>query len=154
MHQLCARRRNIELHTGFGNGVHANKLNAICRPGGTTRRWRIRSGQILTRLSRLVTPSNSLRRTSCFGKATLRKSAMSTGAGAMNGLHGRRLRLEGFEPPTDGLEIRCSIQLSYRRLWAISISMNGMTCKLSGFRNPMWIHEKGIAPSQIVIAIT
>ena len=24
-------------------------------------------------------------------------------------------RLEGFEPPTVGLEIRCSIQLSYRR---------------------------------------
>jgi hypothetical protein len=24
-------------------------------------------------------------------------------------------RLEGFEPPTHGLEIRCSIQLSYRR---------------------------------------
>jgi hypothetical protein len=24
-------------------------------------------------------------------------------------------RLEGIEPPTDGLEIRCSIQLSYRR---------------------------------------
>ncbi len=25
------------------------------------------------------------------------------------------VRLEGFEPPTDGLEIRCSIHLSYRR---------------------------------------
>ena len=24
-------------------------------------------------------------------------------------------RLEGIEPPTDGLEIRCSIRLSYRR---------------------------------------
>ena len=24
-------------------------------------------------------------------------------------------RLEGIEPPTDGLEIRCSILLSYRR---------------------------------------
>jgi hypothetical protein len=24
-------------------------------------------------------------------------------------------RLEGIEPPTDGLEIRCSIHLSYRR---------------------------------------
>ncbi len=27
-------------------------------------------------------------------------------------------RLEGIEPPTDGLEIRCSIQLSYRRSWS------------------------------------
>ncbi len=26
-------------------------------------------------------------------------------------------RLEGFEPPTVGLEIRCSILLSYRRIW-------------------------------------
>ena len=25
-------------------------------------------------------------------------------------------RLEGFEPPTHGLEVRCSIQLSYRRI--------------------------------------
>ncbi len=25
------------------------------------------------------------------------------------------VRLEGLEPPTRGLEIRCSIQLSYRR---------------------------------------
>ena len=26
------------------------------------------------------------------------------------------VRLEGFEPPAYGLEVRCSIQLSYRRL--------------------------------------
>jgi hypothetical protein len=25
-------------------------------------------------------------------------------------------RLAGFEPATDGLEVRCSVQLSYRRL--------------------------------------
>ena len=29
------------------------------------------------------------------------------------------MRREGLEPPTVGLEIRCSIQLSYRRLWKI-----------------------------------
>ena len=28
-------------------------------------------------------------------------------------------RLEGFEPPAYGLEVRCSIQLSYRRPTAI-----------------------------------
>ena len=27
-------------------------------------------------------------------------------------------RLEGIEPPTCGLEVRCSIQLSYRRGWS------------------------------------
>jgi hypothetical protein len=33
------------------------------------------------------------------------------------GLRGANLaRLEGIEPPTVGLEIRCSIQLSYRRV--------------------------------------
>ena len=31
-------------------------------------------------------------------------------------------RLAGFEPATDGLEVRCSIQLSYRRLLIKSIS--------------------------------
>ena len=29
--------------------------------------------------------------------------------------HPKLARLEGIEPPTDGLEIRCSIHLSYRR---------------------------------------
>ena len=30
-------------------------------------------------------------------------------------------RSEGFEPPTLGIEIRCSIQLSYERLcWLVS----------------------------------
>ena len=31
-------------------------------------------------------------------------------------------RLEGFGPPTCGLEVRCSIQLSYRRVCAFSLS--------------------------------
>jgi hypothetical protein len=31
-------------------------------------------------------------------------------------------RLEGFGPPTCGLEVRCSIQLSYRRVCAFSVS--------------------------------
>jgi hypothetical protein len=45
-------------------------------------------------------------------------------------------RLEGFEPTTYGLEIRCSIQLSYRRSSAVAV--NGSAgCPLSdiGSRN-------------------
>ena len=30
-------------------------------------------------------------------------------------------RLEGFEPPAYGLEVRCSIQLSYRRVCAFAL---------------------------------
>ena len=29
---------------------------------------------------------------------------------------GNKIRLEGFEPPAHGFEVRCSIQLSYRRI--------------------------------------
>jgi hypothetical protein len=36
------------------------------------------------------------------------RDAIDTGMGAL-------ARLEGFEPPAYGLEVRCSIQLSYRR---------------------------------------
>ena len=32
------------------------------------------------------------------------------------------VRLAGLEPAAYGLEVRCSIQLSYRRTWKISIS--------------------------------
>ena len=32
------------------------------------------------------------------------------------------VRLAGFEPAAYGLEVRCSIQLSYRRTWEILIS--------------------------------
>jgi hypothetical protein len=34
---------------------------------------------------------------------------------ANNSANGILARLEGFEPPAYGLEVRCSIQLSYRR---------------------------------------
>ena len=27
-------------------------------------------------------------------------------------------RLGGFEPPAHGLEVRCSIRLSYKRIWS------------------------------------
>ncbi len=36
-------------------------------------------------------------------------------------------RLEGFEPPAYGLEVRCSIQLSYRRLGKLA-NMNCFFC--------------------------
>ena len=32
------------------------------------------------------------------------------------------VRLAGFEPAAYGLEVRCSIQLSYRRTWKILLS--------------------------------
>ena len=35
---------------------------------------------------------------------------------------GRVVRLAGFEPAAYGLEVRCSIQLSYRRTWKNLIS--------------------------------
>jgi hypothetical protein len=40
-------------------------------------------------------------------------------------------RPEGFEPPTYGLEVRCSIQLSYRRAKYPAVQAvpgNGMDC--------------------------
>ena len=40
------------------------------------------------------------------------------------------VRLEGFEPPTYGLEVRCSIQLSYRRKVFILIQRLMMLVKL------------------------
>jgi hypothetical protein len=48
-------------------------------------------------------------------------------------LFASRLRPEGFEPPTDGLEIRCSIQLSYGRLYDFrrvlrALMIRGMSC--------------------------
>ena len=36
-------------------------------------------------------------------------------------------RLEGIEPPTDGLEIRCSILLSYRRGFVGSLDPGSMS---------------------------
>ena len=42
-------------------------------------------------------------------------SCLGTGPGLM-------VRLAGFEPAAYGLEVRCSIQLSYRRMWKNLIS--------------------------------
>src|SRR5262249_15482291 len=48
------------------------------------------------------------RRTDCPGRRTF-DAAIRASSGS------KLVRLEGIEPPTHGLEIRCSIRLSYRR---------------------------------------
>ncbi len=40
-------------------------------------------------------------------------------------------RLEGFEPPAYGLEVRCSIQLSYRRALGVGDAINTANRRLS-----------------------
>jgi hypothetical protein len=43
-------------------------------------------------------------------------------------------RLRGFEPPTHGLEVRCSIQLSYRRMFlAIVVARRPLEERATGF---------------------
>lgn len=43
----------------------------------------------------------------------------------------RLARLEGFEPPAYGLEVRCSIQLSYRRAKGIGKAINMANLEMS-----------------------
>jgi hypothetical protein len=59
------------------------------------------------------------------GGPLFKKVGREWGENLINGLKGGRVkvkkliismaRLKGFEPPTYGLEVRCSIHLSYRR---------------------------------------
>ena len=66
---------------------------------------------------------------------TLRMRSLGLGLGWQWGRGGGTAgegmaRLEGFEPPTRGLEGRCSILLSYRRVWVGQASGPRRACSL------------------------
>ena len=53
-------------------------------------------------------------------------------------------RLEGFEPPTYGLEVRCSVQLSYRRCGFTANEVVG--CKSWKSLTPILAFLQGVLP--------
>ena len=56
------------------------------------------------------------------GEITGTRKSASEPSGVSHPVRNRkRARPGGFEPPTYGLEVRCSIQLSYGRVWVSSI---------------------------------
>jgi hypothetical protein len=52
----------------------------------------------------------------------------------------RMARLGGFEPPTHGLEVRCSIQLSYRRLPGAGEGNRTLATSLEGWGSTTELH--------------
>ena len=59
----------------------------------------------------------------------------------------RKVRPEGFEPPTDGLEIRCSILLSYGRLRAVMFLSGRAFRKICLLAGTNLLHNRTAADS-------
>ncbi len=53
------------------------------------------------------------------------------------------VRLQGFEPGTYGLEVRCSIQLSYRRKSLEAIKKNVLINSFEAFVKPKQAVDRG-----------
>ena len=62
-------------------------------------------------------------------------------------------RLEGFEPPTYGLEVRCSIHLSYRRgLYLLALGEKSLTSIPGFLQDPCYMLKVGMFIAPYLIA--